>query len=521
MSATVPKKRVAARSKREGGLLETFRIAWPQVTGVDLRSLAAFRIAFGMCLVANWYIRISNGKLVAHYTDAGVVPLSLLNRPGAFWSFLRVFGSEGSAQVAFGVILCVYLCFTAGLFTRVAQILVPVCLVVLFQRNPLIDDGSDWTMRLWAIWAAFLPLGERFSVDAWRRNQEPAGGDVKPLAWWLFLANFAVQYVLNAFQKNGPGWGNGTALRYVFWDPWVVTDVAVWARAHFPNALIYLFTRGALGAELLLAAAIILSSFTPRAKRVAAALVVAIHAGFALFLHIGTFAYVFMSLALLFIPGEDWDRVTSPRTRPYLPPRWARATLAAGALAFALLCTLNLFANNRRVAKPVKNVAIELRAPFIDIDRVLTVTQEWFMFRDPPSRIGTAVLYVEYEDGTVADFLRPGPFDLYGPLQRSAHLGKYWVSYLFRMQGSESRKHRDALAQYLYARGVVRFALGEVFVDVPDGPSATPKAQGSRFIFGAARPGEKALAADELPFEAQPATKKPKEGPPRIDSNSK
>jgi hypothetical protein len=478
------------------------RITWPpRATGVDLRSLAAFRIGFGLCLVANWYIRISNGKLVAHYTDAGVLPRSLLAKTGTQWSFLDAFAGEGSARVAFGFILCVYLCFTLGLFTRVAQILTPICLVALYHRNPLIDDGSDWTMRLWALWAVFLPLGERFSIDAWRRKQAPAHGDVKSIAWWLFLTNFGVQYVLNAFQKNGPGWGNGRALRHVFWDPWVVTDVAVWGRAHFPDAVIHVFTKGALALELALAIAIALSPFTPYAKRLAAALVITIHAGFALFLHLGTFAFVFMSLALLFVPAEDWDRITRAGTRRYHQLRWARATAAAGALAFGVLCTLNLFANNPRVARRVRDAAVSVRAPFAGVDRALKVTQEWFMFRDPPPRIGTAVIYVENEDGTVGDFLRPGPFERFRPLRGSAHMGKYWVSYLFRMQALENGQYREALAQYLFAQGVVRFAVGEVFVDVPDGPSTSPRTEGSRFLFGAARRGERPLVGAEVPFD--------------------
>ena len=142
--------------------------------GLDYRSLGAFRIAFGVVLLTNLATRCYGGRFEAHYTEDGVLPLALVPRHGVRWSLLDAFTEPLAAKVAFVGIALIYLAYTLGIFTRLMQVLVVVCLLSLYHRNVILDDGSDWVMRFFAIWTAFLPLGKRLSLDVrWRRKLAP------------------------------------------------------------------------------------------------------------------------------------------------------------------------------------------------------------------------------------------------------------------------------------------------------------------------------------------------------------
>jgi hypothetical protein len=185
----------------------------------DYRSLAAFRILFGSALLLNLYMRAAGGRLDAFYTESGILPLSLIE-PGDRWSFLDSFSTHNSIRVAFALIGFVYFAYTLGLFTRYMKWIVLLCLLSLYHRNMLLDDGSDWSMRLFALWTAFLPLGRVWSLDAklFRGSRLAHEPECRYAAIGI-CCNLAVAYLLNVLQKTGDGWSTGDAVRRVLWDP--------------------------------------------------------------------------------------------------------------------------------------------------------------------------------------------------------------------------------------------------------------------------------------------------------------
>lgn len=462
--------------------------------GLDHRSLAAFRIAFGLTLLGNLWARTHGGRYVAHYTEEGVFPLDEAREMafGLRFSIFDAFATPTAAQVGFALVLIVYLAYTFGLFTRLCQVLAAAIVVMLYHRNPLVDDGSDSAMRLFVIWTAFLPLGQRFSLDVHWRRIRPTRGQYLSLAVWGLVINLAISYFLNAFQKDAGRWGSGLAIRDVLWDPWIAGPLAVWGRTHLPDFAILAMTKGTLVVEYVLMVTVMLVPVSVNARRVTVVLMIALHGGIALFMNLGSFSFIFLSLPLLFIPTEDWDRLPLPRVggrlREPRPQRWTTNLLAAGWSWYCLV----FLALNYRMPKPVRAFGIWGRGPVLSrVHEAFMIPQHWLKFRDPSRAPSTVVLQVEDADGRVRDFVRDEqgqPFDLYRPLKESAHLGKYWVSWMLYMTFDQYQAYRQGLAEYLYRQGVKRFWMHQITVRVPDGPSATPAGMSHQLLFWGERP---------------------------------
>ncbi|MCB0386621.1 MAG: hypothetical protein KDD43_14610, partial [Bdellovibrionales bacterium] len=138
-----------------------------EVFGLDLRSLALFRVSLGLLIIADL---INRGRyLVAHYTDFGVLPRhALLEYFANKWhvSLHLAGGSEGFQAFLFAVAFIFALMLMVGYRTRLATIVSWVLLVSLQLRNPMVLQGGDALFKMLVFWAMFLPLGAKFSVDS-------------------------------------------------------------------------------------------------------------------------------------------------------------------------------------------------------------------------------------------------------------------------------------------------------------------------------------------------------------------
>src|SRR5260221_7833484 len=93
---------------------------------VDARTLGFFRVCFGLHLLANLYDRTKGADAIAFYTNLGVLPnhFALFAPMGnRLWSLLLPFSTPGEVQIAFVAIVIVYLAYTFGYHTKLAQIL--------------------------------------------------------------------------------------------------------------------------------------------------------------------------------------------------------------------------------------------------------------------------------------------------------------------------------------------------------------------------------------------------------------
>ncbi len=167
-SATVPPSELAAAPPK--------KLPWPsrlrdfltdRYFTIDRRLLGIFRIYFGFLLFMDVVRRLPNvvfffsndGSLSNHF--ALFAPLV---RPN--FSIFYAFSTPNEVRVAFLLSALVYFFYMIGFKTRWMQILAIVIQPSLNIRNIFVENGGDIMMAILAVWAAFLPLGDRFSVDA-------------------------------------------------------------------------------------------------------------------------------------------------------------------------------------------------------------------------------------------------------------------------------------------------------------------------------------------------------------------
>src|SRR3569623_2074716 len=230
---------------------------------IDLRTLGLFRIAFGLCLLANLLDHATGGNLTTFFSNDGVLtnhfalfaPIQLRE-----WSLLFAFSRPGEVAVAFAAIFAGYVLYTIGWRTRVMQVLALICFISIQNRNLLLQDGGSFACSALAVWTTFLPLGARFSIDAWMRRQRllarggtpPAEGAPPRHVSFVCLAlllQLAVIYGFNAANKSGDTWRDGSAVHYILWLNSRNTWLAGPLRAHEPSWFSPLLTRAPLAFE--------------------------------------------------------------------------------------------------------------------------------------------------------------------------------------------------------------------------------------------------------------------------------
>ncbi|HKQ71695.1 MAG TPA: hypothetical protein VJT73_20270 [Polyangiaceae bacterium] len=294
---------------------------------VDARTLALFRVCFGLHLIANVYDRTKGLDGVAFYTNDGVLPnhFALYAPLGEkIWSLLFPFSSPGETRVAFFFILVVYAAYVVGYRTKLAQVLVVVCLLSLTNRNLMLQNGGIVVTNVVATWTLFLPLGARFSVDHFlrslRERRESTASDLADraamvrsppsfvrVAFLGILLNFACIYFFNYAHKQGVTWRDGSAVHWVLWQNRIATVWAAWLRMHEPGWLSPILTRGTLVIEALIPLWLLVPTFTKWTRRLAIASIIALHSGISLMMTLGPFSYSMMSFSLLLVSRHDWE----------------------------------------------------------------------------------------------------------------------------------------------------------------------------------------------------------------------
>lgn len=160
---------------------------WPKPHVLDIRSLALFRILFGLLQLYNVYSRICNGKYdlawyTSYPTEKSYVPsdTEYFDKNLVDWFHLAGRGTLGQEICFFVAYALLALHLTVGLHYQ-SSFLVPLMWLMsraLYQKSSCPTDGSDDLVSQLLIWMSFLPLSEVWSVDGLirrRRNKDATG----------------------------------------------------------------------------------------------------------------------------------------------------------------------------------------------------------------------------------------------------------------------------------------------------------------------------------------------------------
>lgn len=293
----------------------------------DRRTLGFTRLCLGFFLL---------GDLIRHawawkdmYSNEGVLPTHLnLYRPQAWGAFsiFNAFSTMAELRVLWAVMFVTFFCLFIGYKTKVAQILSLVFVASMNGRVLFIENGGYVVHNLLVMWTCFLPLGDRFSVDAMlasmKRRREASAEELNDRSDVLtpeqeapfvtaigavLLIQLSAIYFFNVIHKTGPAWHNGTAVHYVLYVDRMVNPIVGVIRDYIPNWLIIVLTKMTLGFEAALPVALLQPLARAWSKRLAIVMINALHIGFGTFMVLGPFAWACCVFSTLLFSPDDWE----------------------------------------------------------------------------------------------------------------------------------------------------------------------------------------------------------------------
>lgn len=304
---------------------------------LDRRTLGMTRIFLGYLLVMDIFHR----RVVWNdmYSTEGVLPAQLnLQRPQAYgaFTFFNAFHTPGELSVLWVFMLAVATCLLIGLKTRVMQILALILTASMNGRLLLIENGGYVVNNLLAMWTAFLPLGDRFSVDAllasMKRRRERTAADlddrdalltdelraphVSALGFVIVLQLAAI-YFFNVVHKTGLAWKNGTAVHYVLYVDRMVTPLVAHVRDHIPPWAILFMTRSTIFFESALPFMLFSPVLRAWSRRAAIFMINTLHIAFGTSMVLGPFAWSCCVFSTLLFGKEDWALAKSTMRRSH------------------------------------------------------------------------------------------------------------------------------------------------------------------------------------------------------------
>ncbi len=322
-----PIERLLTRSEKTYGLYEYWLIIRDVYLSIDRRTLGFSRILLGFLMITDLFRRTPDW--LAMFSDKGVLPnhvqLWRTNGWGLF-SIVNAFSSAPDLWALWFVILCTFFCVFVGYKTRIAQLMALVFISGMNARVLLIENGGYVVYNLLALWTCFLPMGDRFSVDAllasMRRRKEANAEELndrsgvmekrleKPyvsLIAGVILLQICAIYYFNVIHKTGALWKNGTAVHYVLWVDRMVTPIVADVRGHIPPILIIVATKFVLMSEAGIPIALASPLGRTWARRIVLTLMCMLHIGFGSTFVLGPFAWSMCLFSTLLITTDDWN----------------------------------------------------------------------------------------------------------------------------------------------------------------------------------------------------------------------
>ncbi len=287
------------------------------ISKIDYRSLAIFRIGIGLLIIIDLISRIPD--LIAFYTDQGILSrfallqyfsdvnrFSLYNINGQFWFVSLLF------LISLVSALFLVLGYRTRLFTFISWVL----LLSLHNRNELVLQGGDNLFHIVMFWSLFLNLGQVWSLDSLFKNKKmdvlEENSDekinyVSNIASLAILVQVALTLLFAAILKTGNEWlwPNFTASAIAMKVNYLSTDFGRWL-LNFPE-LLKLSTALLYWIEFSAPILLFFPFKNEAIRNVILPIIILMLVSFGLGLQIFLFPYIFVVSFLLFTPSKFWD----------------------------------------------------------------------------------------------------------------------------------------------------------------------------------------------------------------------
>lgn len=288
-----------------------------EIFGLDLRSLAIFRIGLALVVMADLFSRAWG--LNAHYTDSGVLSREALKQgllSPWYWSFHLISGHFWFQALLFILAFLIAIALLLGYRTRLAIIATWALNVSLQNRNPALLFAGDDVLRAMLFWGMFLPLGCAYSIDsALNSATKPLPKRVVSGATVAFMIQLIFIYTWSAAYKTKSEiwWPDGDAVYYSLHFDQYATDFGQFLLG-FPLPILRILTFAALIFEWIGPFLILIPFRTAFFRCLAIICFILLHIGFELSFTIGVLSYLSVVNWLALIPTEIWEKAKEKTT---------------------------------------------------------------------------------------------------------------------------------------------------------------------------------------------------------------
>ncbi len=400
-----------------------------ELFGIDLRSLALFRICIAIIVIVDLIILSSDIK--AYYTDWGFLPRSvLLDLNNSPW-YLSINLMSGGYFFQFLLFLIAFIFaffLLIGYKTRLSSVIIWFFMLSLHFRNSDILSCADGYLRLLLFWSMFIPLGAYYSLDKTLSKDEilPTSKKVFSIGTVAILFQVIFVYIFCVYHKTAPEWKfDATAVYYALSFDELVTSFGKYL-LNFPE-LLKVLTRFTYWFELLGPFLLFVPICTGPIRTLAVFGFILMHIGFAGCLDLDVFPWVCCIAVVLFLPSWFWDNiyikfknlaiytriknsiyhnVILPLKNNFVnnqkPPTLHYSLIENLFVAFCLLYVLMW---NISSIKPACKIPDYLKP----LGQFFQIEEEWSMFSPLPSTDdGWYVIPGRLLDGTLVDLFKNG-----------------------------------------------------------------------------------------------------------------
>lgn len=402
-----------------------------ELCGIDIRSLALFRIGLALVILGDLFVRIQDLK--AHYSDQGIIPRSIAIESLHPWN-VSIFFLSGTWQ--FQLILFVLTAVFAsallvGYKTRLISILTWFFVISLQLRNPMIDQGGDIVLKVLLFWSMFLPLGACWSIDQYLSKKISPANQIVSVGSFALLLQVCFIYWFSALLKTDDSWTkDGTAVWYALSIEQYSTSLGLFL-LNYPKLLKF-FTFATLYLEAFGPLFAFFPFWTAPLRFATAITFMLFHLlGLNLTMELALFPYICIVAWIVFIPGLFWDSILK-KNKNHLnsliiwKANWFSNLLASLFLIYVFLWNISTLGFSWPYFSP----------PPSSIGALFAIDQKWDMFAPIPIRLdGWYVIPGQLKDGTEVDLFKDGQPVSWKkpPLLSATYKNDRWRSYMMNL----------------------------------------------------------------------------------------
>ena len=281
-----------------------------QLFGIDLRSLALFRICMALIIIVDLIQRLRD--LEPFYSDSGIFTRVLQMNNYFNMNHISLHMISGSAYVqAFLFLIAILFAFALliGLNTKLASIVSWFLMLSLHIRNPILSNGGDELLRQLLFWSMFLPLGAYCSIDSvLSPPQKKTSNSILSIATMALLGQIALMYLITVvFKHRTDEWHNGSAIYYALSHDHYATP---FGRFIFSQPkLMQILTYGSYWFEFIGTLLLFSPIFTTFIRTFMVIAFIFFQIGMGLSMEIALFPWTASVGMIPFLPSQIWDNI--------------------------------------------------------------------------------------------------------------------------------------------------------------------------------------------------------------------